>query len=95
MNVKQFNDQRSANRPSKVAINDHFDKILSVEDTSYEFEGKTIQAIILHTEKGLFSTSSDVLMKQLKEYFKTNNEPLEDVTVVQPRGKRYLTIEGL
>lgn len=95
MNVKKFAEQRKETRPTKIVAGDHFDRLESIEDTVFDFEGRQINAVTVHTDKGLFSTSSEVLIKQLKEYFKTNTEPLEDVTVVTPRGKRYLSIEGL
>lgn len=94
MDFKQFQQARNANIPPLLAHGDTFKSINSLRVKDIDYQGKPTQVGTIETDRGEFSTFSSVLIKDLREYFDTNTEPLTEVKVVQPRGKKYLTLES-
>jgi hypothetical protein len=80
--------------PPLLTNGDTFTSIDSFEVKSIDYQGRPTEVGNIKTNKGEFSTFSSVLIKTLREYFDANTEPLTNVKVVQPRGKKYLTLES-
>lgn len=96
MDFKQYAKTRNADLPTLVKHGDSFARIESMTVKSIDYQGKPTQVGTLVTDKGLFGTFSSVLIKNLQEFFDANpNQILENVRIVEPRGKKYLTLEGI
>lgn len=75
-------------------------KIVRVAENNFQLNGKDTKGMrvfavpVGDTIEHEYRTSSGVIMKQLEEFFKAHpNDVLENVKVVAPRGKQYLTLE--
>lgn len=95
MDFKQYEKTRNADLPTLVVDGDRFERIESLSTKTIDYQGKPTEVGTLVTDKGTFGTFSAVLIKNLREYFDANHEPLTNVKIVQPRGKKYLTLEGI
>lgn len=85
----------AANLPPNLEAGTVLNKITGIVPNTFEFEGQTKQGMYVNADGKQYRTSSGVIMKQLKEFFDKNpNEVLENVKVVAPRGKKYLTLES-
>lgn len=94
MDFKQFQQARNADMPPLLTNGDSFNAINSFEVKSIDYQGRPTEVATVKTDKGDFSTFSSVLIKTLREYFDKNTEPLTNVRVIQPRGKKYLQLES-
>lgn len=87
------------NLPPNLDIGTTLKSIVRVEKNTFKLndkdtEGMRVFAIDITGKEREYRTSSGVLMKQLTEFFAAHpNESLDNVKVVQPRGKQYLTLE--
>lgn len=95
MDFKTYREQTKKNLPPSLEIGTVLKSISRIEAYTFEYEGKTVNAIKVFADGTEFKTTSGVIIEQLSEYFKTNSDSLTNVKVIQPRGKRYLTLEGL
>lgn len=94
MNLKQFQAENKTLLPPNLDAGQEFARIDRIEASNFNLEGQEVKAIRVFTDKGEFKTSSTVIMDILTKYFEKNQEPLTNVKVLVPRGKRYLTLEG-
>ena len=94
MDFKQFAQTQKANLPPLLANGDRFASISKLETHMIDYQGKPTEVGVVTTDKGLYGTFSGVIIKTLRVYFEKNTEPLTNVQVVIPRGKRYLSLEG-
>lgn len=69
-------------------------EIQRIEVNSFQNNGVATKGMRVFTTEGEFRTSSKVIMDTLETYFSNHKEPITNVKVVAPRGKRYLTLEG-
>lgn len=95
--LKQFVEE---SKVPAVQAGQIFKAINSVEPYTFEYQGKTLNAMRIVTEQGTFRTTSDPIMKRLQEYFVEagNTEPLENVKVVEIQSKsaknrQYLALQ--
>lgn len=95
MKYSTYAEATKANLPPNLEAGTILNRITRIEPNTFEFEGSTKQGMRVFADDKEFRTSSAVIMKQLKEFFDKNpNEVLENVKVVAPRGKKYLTLES-
>ena len=94
MNLKQFQAENKTVLPPNLDAGMDFSRIERIQSADFNLDGQVVKAIRVFTDKGEYKTSSTVIMDILSKYFEKNTEPLTNVKVVIPRGKRYLTLEG-
>lgn len=94
MDFKAYRETVKSNLPPPLVAGQRISKILKVESNTFKLDGEDTQGMHIYTDLGVFRTSSRVIMEILTKYFAINSDPLENVVVSAPRGKRYLTLEG-
>jgi hypothetical protein len=95
MDFKQYAKATQEALPTLLVHGDSFARIESMTVKTIDYQGKPAEVATIVTDKGTFGTFSSVVIKTLKAYFAVNSEPLTNVQVVKPRGKTYLTLEGI
>lgn len=94
MDFKQYKETTKSNLPPALEAGQRIGKITRIEPNTFNLNGAETKGMHIHTDLGVFRTSSGVIMDILTKYFEKNSEPLENVVVSAPRGKRYLTLDG-
>lgn len=96
MQFKEYAKTKENDLPPPLEIGTILTKITKVENNTFDLNGVPTKGMRVFADGKEYRTSSSVLMKNLNEFFEKNpNETLENVKVVQPRGKRYLTLESV
>lgn len=97
MDFKSYKATRADNLPPNLDVGTVLQKIVKIEQNTFQLNGKETKGMRVFTSDGKeYRTSSGVIMKQLEEFFKEHpGETLDNVKVVAPRGKQYLTLEGV
>lgn len=95
MDFKKYREQTKENLPPSLDHGTELRSVERIESYTFVYEGKTINAIKVFADGKEYKTTSEVIIEQLTEYFKGNTEPLTNVKVVTPKGKRYLTLDSL
>lgn len=91
---KKYKQERLESLPANLEDGMSFKKIERIEEYSFKYEGKDVKAIKVFADGKEFKTTSGVLISTLTDFFKDHpNETLDNVSVIQPKGKRYLTLE--
>lgn len=91
---KSYMETQKPVLPPNLEVGQTFARIDRIEDNTFNLDGNETKGMRIFTDKGEFKTSSGVIMDILHNAMRNNVLPLENVRVVQPRGKRYLTLEG-
>jgi hypothetical protein len=98
MEYKNYKEELKNNLPPNLDAGTTLSKVVRVEKSDFQLNGKETEGMrVFSIENGVekeYRTSSGVLMKQFNEYFEKHKEPLENVKIVSPRGKQYLTLES-
>lgn len=94
MDFKAYAAQTRADMPPLLASGDVFKSITGYTVKTIDYQGKPTEVATIITSEGVRSTFSGVIIKTLKEYFEKNKEPLTNVKVDAPRGKKYLALVG-
>lgn len=81
--------------PPNLDAGMEFKSINSIQQNEFDLNGEKVKGMRVFTDKGEYKTSSGVIMDILATYFKDHKEPITNVKVISPRGKRYLTLEGI
>lgn len=96
MDFKQYHAKKLEELPPNLEDGTTFKKIERIEEYSFKYEGKDVSALRVFADGKEYKTTSGVLISTLTDFFKENpNQALENVKVVQPKGKRYLTLESI
>jgi hypothetical protein len=95
MDFKKYAETNKQELPPNLEVGHQFEAISRIEENTFSLKGVETRGMRVFTEKGEFKTSSVPIMDTLRKYFAKNKEPLTGVRVVQPKGKRYLTLEGI
>lgn len=95
MDFKKYSEGRKTNLPPSLDAGTELKSVTEVKAYTFVYEGETIDALRVFADGKEYKTTSKVIMEQLTQYFADNKEPLTNVRVVAPRGKRYLTLESL
>lgn len=95
----QYGDYKKTladNLPPNLDAGTTLQRIERIQANTFQLNGKDTKGMRVFADGKEYRTSSSVIMSQLEEFFKTNpNEVLENVKVVAPRGKKYLTLESI
>lgn len=94
MDFKKYQEATKQQLPPSLDAGTELNSIERVETYSFDNKGVPTEAMRVYADGQVFRTSSKVLMEIFNKYFAVNKEPLTNVRVVAPRGKRYLTLEG-
>ena len=96
MNFKEYKQTTQSELPPALEIGTVLNKITKIENNTFELNGVPTKGMRVFADGKEFRTSSTIVMKQLNAFFDAHpTETLDNVKVVQPRGKRYLTLESL
>lgn len=96
MEYSKYAETRESNLPPALEIGTVLKQITKIESNTFDLNGVQTKGMRVFADGKEFRTSSGVLMKQLTEFFAEHpNETLDNVKIVQPRGKRYLTLESV
>lgn len=96
MKFSEYAKTTESNLPPTLEIGQVLNKITRIEPNTFQLNGVDTDGMRVFADGKEYKTSSGVLMKQLTKFFEQNpNEVLENVKIVQPRGKRYLTLESV
>lgn len=99
MQYSAFKKQRSKNLPPNLDVGTSLQKITGFTPSNFQLNGKDTKGMQVHAVDAsgttkTYRTSSGVIMNQIEEFFKAHpNETIDNVKVIQPRGKQYLTLE--
>lgn len=99
MQFSAYKKERADNLPPNLEAGTIMQKIVRFEENTFKLnnvdtKGMRVFAIGADGKEHEYRTSSKVIMSQLEEFSKAHpNEQIENVKVVAPRGKNYLTLE--
>lgn len=94
MQYGEYKKEIQNNLPPNLDAGTILNKIERIEPNTFTLNGKETKGMRVFSEGKEYRTSSGVIMRQLEEFFKNHpNETLDNVKVVAPRGKQYLTLE--
>jgi len=94
MDFKNYKSEIQSNLPPNLDAGTILKCIQRIEPNTFQLNGQDTKGMRVFSEGKEYRTSSGVIMKQLEEFFKNHpNETLDNVKVVAPRGKQYLTLE--
>jgi hypothetical protein len=94
LQFKQYRTEIKDNLPPNLDAGTTLGKIERIEQNNFKLNDKDTKGMRVFADGKEYRTSSGVIMSQLEEFFKTHpNETLDNVRVVAPRGKKYLTLE--
>lgn len=95
MEFAKYAETTESNLPPSLEIGQVLKQITKVEANTFELNGVPTKGMRVFADGKEYKTSSTVLMKNLQAFFdKHPNETLDNVKIIQPRGKRYLTLES-
>ena len=96
MQYQSYKETQASNLPPALEIGTVLKQITKVEENTFMLNGTPTKGMRVFADSKEFRTSSGVLMDILTKFFKDHpNETLDNVKVVQPKGKRYLTLEAI
>lgn len=96
VNFKDFRQKQLENLPPNLEDGQVFKKIERIEEYSFKYEGKDVKALKVFADGKEYKTTSGVLISTMTEFFKENvGATLDNVKVIQPKGKRYLALEAV
>jgi hypothetical protein len=100
MQFSAYKKERADNLPPNLDAGTTLTKIVRIQENTFKLNGVDTKGMRVfaipagQTVEKEFRTSSGVIMTQLEEFFKNHpSETMENVKVVSPRGKQYLTLE--
>lgn len=98
MQFKAYKQEIQQNLPPNLEAGTILQKIVRIQANTFKLSGNDTKGMrVFVIENGAekeYRTSSGVIMEQLEKFFASHpNDALENVKVVSPRGKNYLTLE--
>ena len=96
MDFKKYREETKADLPPNLDAGTILNRIERIEHNTFKLNGNDKKGMRIFADGKEYRTSSGVIMEQLDKFFSTNaGQTLDNVKVVQPRGKKYLTLEAL
>lgn len=96
MQYKQYREETKLDLPPNLEAGTLLVKVERIERNNFKLNGQDTKGMRVFADGKEWRTSSGVLMEQFENFFKEHpNEILENVKVIQPRGKKYLTLEAI
>lgn len=100
MKFQAYKEEIKNNLPPNLDAGLVLSKVMRVEENHFQLSGKDTKGMRVFaipagdTVEHEYRTSSGVIMRQLEEFFKAHpTDVIENVKIVAPRGKQYLTLE--
>lgn len=98
MQFSAYKKERADNLPPNLEAGTILQKVVRIEPNTFKLNNQDTKGmrvfVLVDGKEREYRTSSGVIMSQLEEFFKAHpNETLENVKVVAPRGKQYLSLE--
>lgn len=99
MDFKNYKTTIQQNLPPSLEAGTILKQIKRIEANTFKMnnqdvKGMRVFAIDVSGQEKEYRTSSAVVIEQLTDFFKAHpNETLDNVKIVSPRGKNYLTLE--
>ena len=99
MEFAKYKQEIQGDLPPNLDAGTRLKQIVRIQTNTFKLSGNDTKGMrVFVNEDGVqkeYRTSSTVLMSQLEEFFKNHpNETLDNVKVIQPKGKNYLTLES-
>ncbi len=95
MQFKQYAETKQNNLPPSLDAGTILNRIERIEKNTFMLSGTPTEGMRVFADGKEYRTSSKVIMEQLTNFFNDNKgQVLENVKVVSPRGKKYLTLES-
>ena len=87
--------KKETNLPPNLDPGTILHNVTRVERSNFILNGQETKGLRVFQQDGKeYRTSSGVLIEQFEKFFELHpNETLDNAKVVQPRGKKYLTLE--
>jgi len=96
MQFGKYKEEIKNNLPPNLDAGTVLTKIERIEDNNFSLNGTDTKGMRVFADGKEYRTSSGVIMEQLHKFFEAHpTEVLENVKVVAPRGKKYLTLESI
>ena len=96
MQFGKYKEETKNNLPPNLDAGTILHKIERVEDNIFKLNNQDTQGMRVFADGKEYRTSSKVIMEQLNKFFEAHpNETLDEVKIVAPRGKQYLTLESV
>lgn len=101
MDFKSYKQEIQSNLPPALEANLVMQKITGFEPNTFKMnnvdtKGMFVLGLDAMGKPAKYRTSSKVIMSQIEEFFKAHpNETMDNVKVIAPRGKNYLTLESV
>lgn len=96
MDFSAYAKTQQSDLPPPLEIGTVLKQITKVEENTFELNGTKTRGMRVFADGKEYRTSSTVLMNQLNKFFEQHpKETLDNVKVIQPRGKRYLKLESV
>lgn len=96
MQFADYKKTAESNLPPTLEAGQILNKVTRIEKNTFQIDGRDVDGMRVFADGKEYKTSSKVVMEQLTKFFDANpKETLDNVKIVQPRGKRYLTLESV
>lgn len=96
MDFKEYHQKRLADLPPNLEDGQVLKRIEKIEEQNVVINGKNAVSLRVFADGRVFRTTSEVLRATLVDFFSNNKgATLENVQVIQPKGKRYLTLQPI
>lgn len=94
MQFKKYAEETKLDLPPNLDAGTVLGKIERIEQNTFKLNGVDTKGMRVFADGKEYRTSSSVLMEQLENFFKEHpTDTLDNVKIVQPRGKKYLKLE--
>lgn len=94
MQFNAYKKEIADNLPPNLDEGTVLNKVTRIEPNTFKLNGQDVKGMRVFADGKEYRTSSTVVMEQLEKFFTAHpNEALENVKIVAPRGKKYLTLE--
>jgi hypothetical protein len=96
MQYQKYKETQASNLPPALENGTVLNKVTGIKPNTFDLNGVATEGMHVLADGKTYRTSSKVIMDILTKFFADNpNEVLENVKVIAPRGKRYLTLESI
>lgn len=96
MDFSKYAETQQNDLPPPLEIGTVLKQVTKIEANTFDLNGVKTKGMRVFADGNEYRTSSSVIMNQLEKFFNEHpKETLDNLKVVQPRGKRYLKLESV
>lgn len=96
MDFSKYAETKQTDLPPPLEIGTVLKSITKIEANTFDLNGVKTKGMRVFADGKEYRTSSGVLMSQLEQFFEEHpKDTIDNVKIVQPRGKRYLKLESV